>query len=285
MRIYEIDLHYHAGQERAADKTLRDHVEYARHTGRRILGLTDHINLYMPSDKPRSLHYLRSTEGLIEYRRELEELKSGYPDMRFYFAPELYAGYDYRNMDRRIIETSDYFICEPPHSCESRAENTAGRINCLRDIAELRDFSKRPAFMAHPLRALIYRRAVEDDFGIRPEPKKSYKDLSPAEVNEFLRLDVGAFADESKRLDVPIELNGETQYRAGCLNNPIAMQVLWAAYAIMLERGAELVPSSDQHDFSIGKFGTPVAQDCFDELNIGAEDIRFIKELDEPRAL
>jgi len=46
MQIHNIDLHYHAGQERQAGVTLTEYIDYAQKTARKILGITDHYHLY-----------------------------------------------------------------------------------------------------------------------------------------------------------------------------------------------------------------------------------------------
>ena len=47
MFIYQVDLHYHTGQERQTGASVRDYLEHARMTGRKILGITDHLSLYL----------------------------------------------------------------------------------------------------------------------------------------------------------------------------------------------------------------------------------------------
>jgi len=45
--IHNIDLHYHAGQERQQGTTLEGYLDHAALTGRIILGITDHLEKYI----------------------------------------------------------------------------------------------------------------------------------------------------------------------------------------------------------------------------------------------
>ena len=79
MKIHQIDLHYHAGRERENGKSLREYLLFARATGRKILGITDHANLFQtPSaDGP----FTESTANFRRLRAEMEALRPEFPDI------------------------------------------------------------------------------------------------------------------------------------------------------------------------------------------------------------
>ena len=83
MYIHNIDLHYHAGQERAEGFSLADHLIHARLTGRKILGLTDHLGRYL-NPKREGSHYHASVGGLLQYRAEMDALKTDFNDLTFF---------------------------------------------------------------------------------------------------------------------------------------------------------------------------------------------------------
>lgn len=279
MHIHNIDLHYHAGQERAEGVSLADHLNHARLTGRKILGITDHLGRYL-SPKREGRHYQASAGGLLQYRAEMDALKADFNDLTLYFAPEISPGQNLEEVPAEVIEASDFFIGEADYPGESVERNTRSMVQRMGELRELSDATGREVFLAHPFRSAVNMRLIKRD----PEPRVSA--LAPRwhgrfdldEIADFFLLDIEAMADASKRFRIPLEINGNTQFRIRSSNLPAPLQMLWCALRTMRDRGAEFVPGSDQHGFmaGIGRIGGAVPADCFHALGIGAADIAFL---------
>ncbi len=279
MQIHEIDLHYHAGQERQ-HKALREHLAHAVSTGRKILGVTDHYDLYLPGNEDNAeTIYPRSIDGLLAYAAELRSLKNEFPSLAVYFAPEIGADIRFSDIPDAVHAVSDYFICEPPAVVADKKENTERRVERLSQIAAFSKRTEKPVFLAHPFRSAVDRRLVKNPIepaivGMRT--RASISDYGAEEVSDFFLQDIVLLAKESARLGIPLEINGETHHRIRVTNLPAPLTLLWAAYFIMKQYGASFVPGSDQHDFWIGRHGAYVPYDCFSAIGVTAEAIRFL---------
>lgn len=287
MHIHNIDLHYHAGQERAEGVSLEDHLVHARLTGRKVLGITDHLGLYL-NPKREGRHYGASAEGLLQYRADLDALKADFPDLTLYFAPEIGPGQDLEGVPAEVVEASDFFIGEAAYPGDSVEENTQAIVGRMGELRGFADATGREAFMAHPFRSAVNMRLVKRD----AEPWVS--EMAPrwdggfglGEISDFFLLDIEAVAEASVRLRIPLEVNGNTQHRIRSSNLPAPLQMLWGALEIFRDRGAELIPGSDQHGFmaSVGRMGSAVPADCFHALGIAAEDIAFLDRVADAAA-
>jgi len=72
MYMHNIDLHYHAGQERDAGATIGDYLKHAMLSGRRVLGGTDHYGLLQEARRPDKQYlYEASQAGLRAYHDEV----------------------------------------------------------------------------------------------------------------------------------------------------------------------------------------------------------------------
>jgi len=279
MDIYQMDFHYHAGQERGA-RTLREHLEHAEVTGRRLLGLTDHFNKYTPEARPQLRPvYEPSMKGLRDYYNEIQSLKSEFPGIKLYFAPEIGVNTDFGTIPDEAIVMADYFICEPGGVNGTVEENTGKLLQRLDGIAEFSARTKRPVFLAHPFRAPVNFRLVKNP--ITPAVtamgrRGSFREYEAGEVSGFFLFDVVRLGKEAANLGIPLEINGVTHNRIRMVNLAGPLLMLWAAYAMMKEQGAAFVPGSDQHGFEAGSHGAYVPFDCFDALGITAEDITFM---------
>lgn len=284
MQIFEVDLHYHAGQERTELRSLRDHLVHARATRRKILGLTDHFGLYRirpDKDRGRRFNYPNTPDGFIRYHGELDELRPDFPDINILFAPEMSPNDNFAFLTDDLLQIIDYVICEPSGCLDSIADNTAAVRGRIADISKFSLNSGKPAFLAHPFRSTLnnmFARKSPDENRLSINPRASFRDFSLREVSDFFLIDCEALAYASAEHKIPIEVNGESQQRSRVTNNPAVIQMIWQAYALMHEMGAELVPSSDQHDFNTGKFGCFVPADCFAALGITVKDIPFIRQ-------
>ena len=283
INIYNVDLHYHAGKERQDGVSLYDYLDYAQKTDRRILGLTDHYGLYFPRDGVgRDRTYPASLDGLLQYREDVAHESSKFPDLKILFAPELSPKDDLAAMPREVIAVSDYFISEPDHT-EGLAENTASMQKRLFEVADFREKTGKPVFLAHPFRQAVNNRLVKAEI----EPWVSRLDYRPwqeydySTVRDFFGFEIKQLARTARELDIPVEVNGNTQYRVRSANSPAALQLLWAALAFMLGEGASLVPGSDLHGFKagVGNIGQYVPQDCFEALGQSLADITFLAKI------
>ncbi|HHV96028.1 MAG TPA: hypothetical protein GXX37_06080 [Clostridiaceae bacterium] len=303
MEIYNIDLHYHAGQERQPGLTLKDYIQYAKTTGRKILGITDHIGLYMPdSSSKKVVLYERSINGLLQYRQEIEELKDEYPDITMYFAPEINPAYDLNSMSEKVIEISDFFIFELPNVREedSIISNTENMIKRMYEMNEFCNNTGKEAYIAHPFRSSVNIKLVKKEIepwitemkpGITKidlhsdeiKKEENYYGFSIEEINSFFMFDVVEFGATAVKLNLSVEINGNTQQRIRASNLPAPLQMLWGAFKIMKEMGVDFVPGSDQHGFinmvNNNRMGGYVPWDCFVALGITLEDIKFITKL------
>lgn len=285
MYIHNIDLHFHAGQERHPDLSVKDYLEYAQSTGRKILGITDHYNLFFPN-KPidKKLLYELGIKGLMRYRKEVEELENSFPNMKLFFAPEISSNDDFNAISSEVIEMSDFFICEPPAVNGNLRENTDAIIKRLNEIAGFIKFSGKQAFLAHPFRQSVNKRVIKKDIEqwiTDIEYREHWSDFKEEEINYFFDIDVKEIGKAASKLKIPLEINGNTQLRARSSNLPAVLQMLWTAYKLLLEEGCEFVPGSDLHKFveAVGKRGQYVPLDCFEALGLAYKDIKFVHKL------
>lgn len=284
MQIHQIDLHYHAGQERQPESSLHDYLMHARITGRRVLGLTDHLQFFLSgheisAERASRFPYEPSLDGLARYRGELDELRGTFDDLELYFAPEVPPKVTLAEMPQRVLDLSDYFICE----CffpQSRQEHTEKVIARLEEMAAFTAATGKPTFLAHPFRNAVNYRLVKREIepwvtAIEPRSDRAF---DVARLSDFFLLDVDAVGAASARTGVPLEVNGGTQGRVRASNLPAALQMLWASYERFLAQGATLVPGSDQHAFTkgIGRMGGYVPFDCFEAIGVKGEDIDFL---------
>lgn len=285
--IHNVDFHYHAGQERQEGVTLHDHLSHARLTGRKVIGITDHLQFYLsehevPAEKAERFIYERSLAGLARYRQEMDESKELFPDLELYFGPEAPPKVALAEIPERVLEMSDFFICEC-YFASDVSEHTERVIARLEEMSAFTAATGKPTFLAHPFRLAVNHRLTKRD--IEPwvtaiEPR-SDRDFPIEQINELFLLDIEAVGEASARLGTPLEVNGNTQFRVRASNLPAVLQMLWRAYERFVAHGAPLVPGSDQHGFKqgIGRVGGFVPFDCFEALGIGVDDLDFLKDV------
>ncbi len=286
---HNIDLHYHAGQERQPGTTLEGYLEHAAMTGRTILGVTDHLEKYIGLplssawDPPL---YEQSVAGLQAYRADVDALRGAYPALRIFFGPEIHAGprIDLRRMPQGVADVSDYFLASLPDVDTSIDHNTAAKVERLHAMADLRERTGRPVFIAHPFRSAVDNRLVKRPIApwvtaLVPRTPDAFSDI---EVNRFFGFDMRAFGRACGELALPIEINGGTDGRIRGLNLPAPLQLLWAAYRIAKGEGATFVPGSDQHAYlrtPERREGRYVPFDAFHYLGLGTGDLDLVRQL------
>jgi histidinol phosphatase-like PHP family hydrolase len=287
--VHNIDLHYHAEQERQPGTTLAGHLDHAVVTGRVVLGVTDHLERYVGSrllsaqDPPL---YEQSVAGLQAYRADVDGLRDRFPSLRVFFGPEIHASprIDISRLPQGVVDVSDYFLVSLPNDNTSIAASTEVKEARVRAIAEMRERTGKPAFIAHPFRTAVNERLVKRPIPawvtlMRPRSPDAFTD---AEVNRFFGFDVRALGRTCARYAVPVEVNGGTDSRIRGLNLPAPLQLLWASYAILKQEGATFVPGSDQH----GHMRTPerregryIPFDAFSFLGVDAADLALVAQL------
>ncbi len=284
LSIHNVDLHYHAGQERQAGVSLSAYLEHATVTGRRLLGITDHYGLYgEPARSDRKYPYEFSLDGLRAYHDDVMALRSHFPTLTLFFAPELGPRVDLDEIPDCVLEMSDYFICETSFPAGDIAENTAATVERVEQVAVFVERTGKPAFIAHPFRSSVNHRLVKRDIEpwvTRMAPRLE-ADYSAEELNRFFLLDVAEIGAPCAARGVPLEVNGNTHYRTLCSNLPAALQMLYAAHRLLQSQGTQFVPGSDQHGFrtGVGRIGGYVPYDCFRALGLSAADISFLERI------
>lgn len=282
MGVHTIDLQYHAGQERQSGQDLDAYVEHARVTGRSVLGMTDHIEIYVgDADKPGP--YEQSLAGLRAYHDDVRAMDEQTPDVQLLFAPELGSGFDFDSLPAPVLELADLFICEVPVPSMDPAENTTAMIDRMEAIAAFRDDVDVPVFFAHPFRTSINNRLVKRDIepwvaDLAPRP---LTDWDAETIDRFMTFDVAAVGETATALDLPVEINGNTHYRTRGSNLPAAIGLVQAACLILRDAGVSFVPGSDQHGFmrGIGRVGGYVPWETFRAIDVGLSDLHHLVDL------
>jgi hypothetical protein len=292
--VHNIDLHYHAGQERQPGTTLEAYLDHAVVTGRVVLGLTDHLEKYIGSPLSPAASaplYEQSVAGLEAYRADVDHLRSRFPSLALYLGPEIHAGprIDVLRIPQGVTDVSDYFLVSMPTVAASITEDTRVKIDQVRALAEMRERTGRPVFVAHLFRSAVDRRLVKRPIApwvtaLAPRPPAGFTDK---EVNLFFGFDVRTLGRTCAECGVPVELNGGTDSRIRGLNLPAPLQMLWASYRILQQEGVTFVPGSDQHGYMrtpTRREGRYVPFDAFDALGVTAQDMPLVRQLLEGRS-
>ena len=281
LSIHNLDFHYHAGQERPSGVSLKDYLDHAQITGRKLVGVTDHLGLYMDAHniRPNPI-YEQSVRGFIDFRRETDSLKDRFPDITILFGPELPPRGDLGRISREIVDSSDFFIYEPPGVQEALTESTKDIVGRIEQAGDFADSTGKPGFLAHPFRDSVNYRLIKRDIEpwILEIPVREPAEYSEKELVEFFAFDVVEVGRTCVHRGMPIEINGETHRRIRSVNMPAILKMLWSCYRIFKDLGVDLIPGSDQHGFSqkIGRGGVGVPGDAFDELGLTLDDIALV---------
>ncbi len=253
LRLYQVDLHFHAGTERPECCSALDFISFAVATGRRILGVTDHFGRYLGHSKKKLNHYEGSLEGFGQFSTEVKEAALRHPEAMILLGPEMgCAQLDSRDAGSAfILPEVAFFIGEPPPPAENESYGES-LVRGIHSIAEARSRYGRPGLLGHPLRSLVNQIVGKTGPGpmmpLHPflSPLGSYDD--PREhVEEIFDLDIEQVAAASADFDVPIEINGESWRRIMAMNcEPFAERYLFF-YRTLLQEGAGVVLGSDLH--------------------------------------
>lgn len=293
LHIHNIDLHYHAGQERQQGTTLEGYLDHATLTGRIILGITDHLEKYIGKPlspvKGKPL-YEQSAQGLQSFRSDVDNMKRNFSSLELFFGLEIHAGpkIDVLDLPSRVIEVSDYFLVSLPDIDASISENTQAKIEQIDLLARMRERTGKPVYICHPFRSAVDKRLVKQPVppwvtSMNPKP---IEDITDEEVNRFFCFNVREIGKACRQYSLPLEINGGTDSRIRGLNLPSPLQLYWASYDILSQEGVTFVPGSDQHAYMrtpTRREGRYIPFDCFDRIGVKARDVLFVKNLLENR--
>ena len=282
--IHTIDLHYHAGQERDPGTTLRSYLEHAVMTGRRVVGVTDHLDLYLdPRKLISSPLYSQNVAGILTLRDEVVALQSAFPELKLLFAPEVPPAMALVDIPAAIIEIADYFICEAKLTSSDGDENTTQLKNRITEAAEFRSRFSKPVFIAHPLRHAIDQCLVKAPIPrwVRELSRRDLQNHTQEDLDRFFGMNVREVGRTAAAHNVPLEINGNTWERARASNLPAPLRMMLNVYRLWRDSGVEFVVGSDQHGFvkSIGRVGGSVPWEVCEVLGIEMEDIRFLQQV------
>jgi hypothetical protein len=258
LQLSHVDLHFHAGTERPAAYSLDDVVSYARATGRRVLGLTDHWGRYVRPSTKELRHYTGDMPGFAEFAADVADGRANHPDMAIAFGPEIPLS--------DIIEGGcegafvppevDYFMGEQGGSGPS---DTIGEeyIAGMEHMARLRDRVGRPCFIAHPLRSRVNYYVGKAGPGPKCpahpacRPLERYADPL-AHVEELMGVNLTDLARASVEYDVPLEINESSWGRILGQNQEWFAERYLFFFRALLDMGAQVVLGSDQHSVESG---------------------------------
>ena len=280
--IHAIDLHYHAGLERQAGLSLGDYLEHAVMTGRRVLGITDHLDLYLrPQQVLTNPAYSQDLQGLLALRADLDNVRAAFPSLRLLFAPEVPPSFALADIPQPLVDAADYFICEADLAAASCSANTLSLQERFQEIAAFRAATGKPIFAAHPLRHAINLHLVKAPIPpwLRELSLREPLVFTQAERTRFSLLDPAAVGQTAAECGIPLEINGNTWERARAANLPAPLSIMLAIYRIWQACGVQFVVGSDQHAIrrSVGRFGGAVPWEVCDALGIEASDIGFLE--------
>lgn len=252
-RLRQVDLHFHSGLERPEDQSLRVYLKHASDTGRRFQGITDHAELYMrPRDWALNHSYPRTLAGFWQFKREMQSLQADFPHMRLYFAPEYAVESTPDVVSDPWFEPADVCLFEllyeswQEHSLEER---TTAAVHFIERIGATARRTSKPCYWVHPLRGIVVRRISDP-----PQPHPQVLEIlsganghmPAADLNQLFQFDLQALGKASAQANVPLEINGMTQFRLAEKLLP-ALNAYRQAYQLMQAQGARFVPGTDQH--------------------------------------
>jgi len=258
LQLYHVDLHLHAGTERPEAYSVRDFIEHALATGRRIIGITDHWGRFLGRSKKRLNHYPGTLEGFRQFAAETHAAGAAHPEAIILFGPEM-------GFDHLWSETGDaafgvpevtFFLGEPGGY---PPEGMYGEylIRGVEAIARARDRHGRPGILSHPLRAAINRYVGKSGPGPAhphhpPLPPLGSLADPRTHTERLLDIDIAALAEASLRHDVPLELNESSWGRILGMNHQSFAERYLFFYRALLDEGARVTLGSDQHDAEHG---------------------------------
>lgn len=275
-----IDLHLHAGSGRKEEFSLLDVVDFSIATGRRIIGLTDHLGRFLGLSQKPVHHYAPSIEGFRAYAADVCAAREERPDVLLLLAPEIAI----RDLDSGAAEAVfggdevDCFLVEPGGAPDG-VRYGDHLVRCIETVVRYREEFDRPGVIVHPLRYAIGKFSGKPGpgpkFPMHPPfaPLDSYDDPT-AHVEELLDIDLGTLAEALVRHDVPIELNDSDWSRILGMNHESFFERYIRFYRELLASGVRIVPGSDTHSIESPKAVPFVGARL---LGVSVTDITFLR--------
>jgi hypothetical protein len=279
-----IDFHFHAGYERHPDTSMDDYLDFARMTGRLVLGVTDHFGYYFPGRDRGPRPYAGNLDGFLHFIADIDEASARFPMLRILKCPELSAASLDNHMPDEAAQASHFFLCEPPETGREQVGlNTTRRLDHIRKAADLRKATSRPVVLAHPFRAAVVRRLLKEPI----EPSITRLESAPRgafseeELSDFFMFDLRCYADACTQEGIPVEINGATDSRIRRVNLTAPYRMMLAAYRLLLDCGVDLVPGSDVHAIrsNLGRDGFYVPWTTFETLGLSPQNSEFVRSL------
>jgi hypothetical protein len=229
-------------------------VGYARATGRRILGITDHWGCYVnPPAQIEFRHYAADLSGYAQFAADVRDARTKYTDIIIAFGPEtplpdIVAG---TCDDAFALPEVDYFLGEPRGVNEI---NGVGEelVTGMEHMARLRDRVGRPCFLAHPLRGLVNYYVGGTGPGPRYPRQPAHPPLDQysdplVHVEELFGISLRDLARVSIDYGIPLEINESTWGRILGQNQEWFAERYPFFFRTLLEMGVEVMLGSDQH--------------------------------------
>jgi hypothetical protein len=280
LTLGQIDLHYHAGNERPVAYSLEDVVSYAHATGRRILGITDHWGFYTGSATKHLPHYPGNAEGFAQFGADVAKCREAHPDMFLAFGAEIHLRYiNADSCDGAFAPPEiDYFLGEPDACAVGEGIGNLF-IHGFENMARLRDKHGKPCYFAHPLRDLVNTYVSKTGPGpMYPKhlgfgPLSNYSDPL-AHVEEIFDIRIADLARASKEYDIPLEINESSWGRILGHNAEWFTERYLFFFRAMLDMDVEVVLGSDQHNMDEGAC-TPFTVAKL--LGVKPKDMKFLR--------
>jgi len=277
-RIYisEIDLHFHAGAEREPGGSMRDHIEFAVRSNRKVLGVLDHLGLYFPTStqSPHS-SYTPDMDGYLKLLDEIASFKDTIPGLTVLVGTEIRVDC----FDRAapyFVDQLDYFAAEvnEPRDSETYTEFL---LLGTRLVQEYRERYGKPGFLAHPFRGRLHW-----DLHAKDRSRSKLEQLRPLEespdpgreATDYFEVDVPMVCDAFRKAQVPVEINQADFRRVEHVNSRPYYQRLLKMYELLRDEGVEFVVGSDLHHITDPTHTPFVACDM---LGVRTKDIQFIR--------
>jgi hypothetical protein len=254
-----IDFHLHAGSGRKEEFSLLDVVDFAIATGRRIIGLTDHLGRFLGLSQKPVHHYDPSIEGFRAYAADVCAAREARPDVILLLAPEIAI----RDLDSGAAEAVfavdevDCFLGEPGGAPEGTRYGDH-LVRCIETVARFRDTFGKPGVIVHPLRYAIGKYCGKAGPGPKYPMHPPFAPLEScadpvAHVEKLLDIDLGMLAEALVRHDLPVELNDSDRSRILGMNHESFFERYIRFYRELLASGVRIVPGSDLHSIETPK--------------------------------
>ncbi len=257
MNLNSVDLHVHAGIERPM--AMDDWVQGLIKSGRKVLGLLDHYELYLKSDGEYEAYlerkgfphwYSNGIAGFREFGQEVRQ-QGQKNDIKMLLGLEVYHG-DFPDIRPEFLEGLDFIGC---HISKTESYEPWGDF-LLKSASKLSKFAHQ-----HNLVGVLFH-PFDHSFW-------SYRQgiVPPRKLNIIEPNKLADFADEMSSLDICVEINwgsdSQNLHNKVFLNEYIPVIKALKERNVLFWLGSDAHHSSDDYDMS---------RLCL-ALGIGEEDV------------